>query len=107
MAVELQSGPVLPVSALSSIAESSQQVSFILAKGRSGGKGGVAREQLHVLGSLFVVCSIALDQSADTSQEPVVPITFPEPSTVQSWPTVTVCFVLFFKMKTYLDKKNN
>lgn len=57
MAVDLQTGPVLPASVLSSIAESSQRVSFILAKGRSADKGGVARAQLNVLGSFFLWCA--------------------------------------------------
>lgn len=48
----------------------------MLAKGRSADEGGVAKAHLHVLGSFFVVCSIALDQSANTSQEPVCPLPF-------------------------------
>jgi len=84
MAVDSQPSPVLPASVLSSIAESSQPVSFILAEERSVDEGGVAKAQLHVLGFFFVMCSIAPDQSADTSQEPVLPATFPEPNIVQS-----------------------
>lgn len=92
MAADLQPAPVLSASVLSNIPESSQQVSFILAKEMPPDEEGVARAQLHVLSSFFVVCSIAPDQSADTSQEPVLPAAFPEPSTVQSWPTAMVCF---------------
>lgn len=105
MAVDLQPGPVLPASVLSSISESSQQISFTLAKGRSADEGGMARAQLHALGSFFVVCSIALDQSADTSQKSVLPAAFPEPST---WPRATAWFFKSLRcLDTDIDRLRN
>lgn len=77
MAVEFEPGPVLPVSITSGIIQ----------------RGGVAIAQLHVLGSVSMMCFVAPDQSADASQEPVLPVAFLSQAQFSSGPQPQYLFL--------------